>query len=226
MKRNYIKVLSNQLTSQNKPIIFWDTCSLLDILRLPYRRDRVCFLNNYIKIKEEIIANNIISVTSELVFLEYQDHFQEVYRECENEIGKIKSKIDYYAKFLKEDYSNTDSANTIPLNLQNIVDDIWNKTHVILRENSFAKFAHIRTISKLPPAHKKGEYKDCYIWGTCLQLAKCISTHNILFFSTNTTDYFLDDNMQSNSQLKIDCNAHNNVKIKRNCGEIIGELNL
>jgi hypothetical protein len=224
IKKYYLNTLSKQLSTQNKPLLFWDTCALLDFQRLPERQNSIGHYNNYVQIFNMISNGDLLSVTSNLVFIEYQEHFQKTFDSCSSVVRKTNDMIQYYAQFDNNDFSNTNLILQIPNKLQGLLDKIWNDTYVIKEEKAFAKFAHYRTIHKIAPAQKKGEYKDCYIWCACLKLSELLKNETILFFTTNAVDYFPDNN-NSNLQIGTDCTTHSNVKLIRNCGEIIGWFN-
>lgn len=214
---------------ENKPIIFWDTCAILDILRIADREDMNTF-SNYQYILEKIENKELISVTSGLVLFEYNNNVQDIEQEFRNKQTKVKETIRKYCEIQADEFSaqilnNIDNLDTITTFIT-FSEKLWSETHIIREQKQFQKFAHFRTKHKFAPAHKKGEYKDCYIWGTCLQLAyrKTIATP-ILFFTKNSDDYCdINNKKQLDAQIQEDC-TQNGIKVLLNSGSVRGELN-
>lgn len=225
--RFYLSSFWNKI--EKKPITFWDTCAILDILRIADREDVNTF-NNYLYILEKINNGELISVTSELVLFEYNSNVQDIEQEFRKKQTKAKETIKKYCAFQTNEFStqiinNIDNLDAITAFIT-FSEDLWSKTYIIREQKQFQKFAHFRTKHKFAPAHKKGEYKDCYIWGTCLQLAhrKIIETP-IFFFTKNTDDYCdINDKKQLAAQILGDC-TQNGITVLFNSGSVRGELN-
>jgi len=68
---------------------------------------------------------------------------------------------------------------------------ILDKIIFIKDQQTFQNAAHVRIVNKTPPALKKGEYKDCFIWESFYQTTKNRdSFSNFSFFiSSNKQDY-------------------------------------
>lgn len=95
---------------------------------------------------------------------------------------------------------------------------------MIRGENQHAKFADFRTRHKMAPAANKGEYKDCYIWGTYLSIIKAVNPSVYCsFITTNPKDYrkqgIIDQSIQN------DCNSVSpNAHISFFIGQLHSEL--
>ena len=92
---------------------------------------------------------------------------------------------------------------------------------IFLTENlKYNKFAHFRVSYHMAPAQKKGEYKDCYIWATCLELAKQSISYdtNILFFTKNKDDFFENGNLFE--LIHNDCN-NTSIKVVLDIGYLL-----
>ena len=188
------------INTEKKPIIFWDTCSLLDIVRLPLpdRNNTVDTLEKIIEIKNKIVSKDIISISSILCVAEFNDHIDNCVKVLEIESKKLSISYNNFIGFInKANLGAPPVENTnLPIYgledlLCQIIQSITNETFFISEDTSFANFAHFRTTNKVPPAKKKGEYKDCYIWGTCLGIRQnsIDKTYPYHFMSSNTTDY-------------------------------------
>lgn len=213
---------------ENKPIIFWDTCAILDILRIA-DRENVNTFNNYLYILEKIENEELISVTSELVLFEYNSNVQDIEQEFRNKQSKAKETIKKYCAFQTNECStqilnNIDNLDAITTFIA-FSEKLWSNTYIIREQKQFQKFAHFRTKHKFAPAHKKGEYKDCYIWGTCLQLAHRKTREIPIFFFTRNSDDYCDinDKTKLDSQILGDC-TQNGIAVLLSSGSVRREF--
>jgi len=196
---NKVAAISN-LETEKKPVIFWDTCSLIDIVRLPLpdRKQTIGSLVKVIEIKNKIVSKDIISVSSELCITEFNNHIGNWTNILESESKKLSTTFNNFIGFINK--ANLGAIPILPTNLSvykledllcQIIQAIIKETIFIAEDASFASFAHFRTTNKIPPAKKKGEYKDCYIWGTCLEIRKSNTdkSYSYNFMSSNVDDY-------------------------------------
>lgn len=190
----------NLIDTHKKPVIFWDTCSLLDIVRLPLpeRNNTVDTLRMIIEIKDKIISNDIISISSELCITEFNNHIESWSKRLESESKKLSKSYNNFIGFINEINVASQTISNVDLSVYKIEQLLCQITHAIINEtifveedDTFKEFAHFRTTNKIPPAKKKGEYKDCYIWGTCLEIRSTNTdkSYPYYFISSNTTDY-------------------------------------
>ncbi|WP_042369424.1 PIN domain-containing protein [Bacteroides neonati] len=222
----YLSVFLSKIIQ--RPIIFWDTCALLDILRIA-DRENINAYDNYQYILEKINNDELISVTSELVLYEYNNHIQEIESEFRRKQTSAQDIIKKYCAFQTDEHSanilgsiNSLDAITTFVNFSEI---LWSKTYILREQKTYQQFAHFRTKHKFAPAHKKGEYKDCYIWGTCMKLANRKPWDvPVLFFTKNTDDYCdINNKRDLDSRISDDCNQ-NGIKVLLNSGSVRGEL--
>ena len=183
-----------------KPVVFWDTCAILELMRLPERannpgRD----FDQYEYLADKINAGEIISVTSELVFQEFNQHYKEeltALRRHEQkmrlEIKKISSIMKSGAKRLRIENA-VDSMHT-ELRVTSTISKIWRNTILIREQKSFLQFAYIRVKFKMAPSLNKEQFKDSYIWGTFLSFAHGLMAGTKLFFYTLNKSDYLDSN--------------------------------
>ncbi|SIR48193.1 MULTISPECIES: PIN domain-containing protein [unclassified Chryseobacterium] len=188
------------LDLEKKPVIFWDTCALLDIIRLPLpeRNHTIDALEQIIEIKNKIVSKDVISLSSELCITEFNDHIDSWIQKLNTESKAISKRFNNFIGFINK--SNIGIAPIADIDISTygledllcqIIFAITKETIFVGQDSSFASFAHFRTTNKIPPAKKKGEYKDCYIWGTCLEIRKMCSdrSYSYNFLSSNTSDY-------------------------------------
>jgi len=193
-------VAISKIDVEKKPVIFWDTCSLLDIVRLPLpnRKQSVSTLQNLLEIKDKIVSDDIISLSSKLCVDEFNNHIEHYVKEVKTASTKLSQTFNDFVGFINKVNATGTLIPTTNLSVYKIEDLLCQIAHVIIdktffinEDATFALFAHTRTTLKIPPAKKKGEYKDCYIWGTCLELRNTSAdkTYSYNFMSSNTTDF-------------------------------------
>ncbi|MGZ3752345.1 MAG: PIN domain-containing protein [Mucilaginibacter sp.] len=187
------------LDATTKPVIFWDTCSLLDIIRLPIpdRNHEITVLEKVMMIRQKISGGDIISLASVLTVKEFNDHVSHWQSEVVRAANKISQEYNKYLAFVKRinpavTHLTVDlSAFNLEVLLNDIVQDIAVATSFIDRDDLFTRSAETRVINKIPPANKKGEFKDAYIWTTCLTVRQMSQKTGAPFgfLSSNVQDY-------------------------------------
>lgn len=227
-KKSAEKLIS-QLEAPDSVFLFWDTCSLLDIIRLPIRTNSNRHLDFYQQIKTMIDDGRIISVASALTIAELNYNFQKVEKEYDNYLKKLQRDFNLHQDYLLQ--SNNINEPMLPYSLSerglksyllSLFNEIISGTTFISENQSFNKFAHFRVSYHMAPAQKKGEYKDCYIWATCLELAKETQANNqIYFFTRNKDDFF--ENGSLYELIENDCN-NTAINIKYEIGDLLGDI--
>lgn len=230
VNKKTLEKLLTQINGQKSIILFWDTCSLLDIIRLPCRTNSDRNLNYYQEIRRKIIDGSIISVASALTIAEINHNFNKVEKEYDTYLKKLQNDFELHEDYLIKSNNITQKMLDYKLHekglkqyLINLFHEIMAKTIFIKENKTFNKFAHFRVSFHMAPAERKGEYKDCYIWSTCLELSKKLIPTNsdLYFFTTNKDDYYL--NGQLFQQIETDCN-NSSLIIKCEIGDLFGEL--
>lgn len=195
MKTNnkfYISQVANVLPA-GKPVIFWDTCALLDVIRLPLRYNLVT-LENYDRIATLVEQGNLLSVTSEMVLSEFNDHFLKEKKKLEDEQNSRRKKVIEYSDYMasqkkKDKIKATVTTLNVLSRLELLINKIMRHTYIIRGESTYRDFADFRLRNKIAPAASKAEYKDCYIWGAFLKLAHEYPHTKLVFLTSNPKDY-------------------------------------
>ena len=67
---------ANVYATNPKPVVFWDTCALLNIIRFTYREkgDFALKYNSIKHVHDQILSGNIYSITSEIIVNEWNDN--------------------------------------------------------------------------------------------------------------------------------------------------------
>lgn len=216
--------------SNTKPILFWDTCALLDILRLPIRQPLrgAELLMKYEMIAESIERGLIASVTSGLVITELTNHYNQVYNDLTRKENDAKNQMIGLADYMvsaKKKNRLIQAVNLLNIEsrLQSVLRRLLKNTIILKEQNAYRNFADYRLRYGMAPAERKAEYKDCYIWGTFVTLIRNINPNTLsIFFTTNTKDY--KDNSNNVYPLLVrDC-YFPDTKIHFSMDELYGEL--
>lgn len=213
----------------DKPIIFWDACALVDIARIPHSTKGFTYQNleQYEAIAHWIEEGKVISMTSDIVTSEFDTHYSREYAAMIREQNNRKNLIKGFSVFLQNVARRTRVDNAVDqLNIQNrfgsLTTRICKQTTVMRLEKEHMRFADYRTRQKIAPACKKGEYKDCYIWGTYLAVLKRLQPANLCYFiTTNPKDYR--QGTATTAQIAADCNSVNG-HITFHIGELYSRL--
>lgn len=182
-----------------KPLLFWDTCGLLEFIRFIYRKNNgINTLNSMLRVSGMINNGDVYSVASELTLVEWDENENGVVNEFRDSLVKTER---YHALALDTincllgigKFSEPISVYQLELLLKDIALNIAEQTH-FLKYDDVTNATLLRAALKQPPAHKKHEIKDCAVWETMLQL--CREINDVLqpcpfriFYTVNTEDF-------------------------------------
>lgn len=215
-----------------KPIVFWDTCAIVEMLRLSERsvypeRD----FNQYLYIADKIKNGELISVTSELVFQEFNQHYAEelkslrMWEQKHRELIKKITAIMQNGPKRKRIEDGMDDMHT-ETRVTSTISKIWRNTILIREEKRFLQFAYTRLKHKMAPSQNKEQFKDSYIWGTFLYLAHSLPVHaNLLFFTLNKKDYLVPNSSKLCPNIVTDLASLQNVELHHVLGSLYGKIN-
>lgn len=180
----------------NKVIVFWDSCMLLDILRIPVRTDGKVALY-YREILDLADSKKIDFVASRLSWTETSVNYNQLSQELKDYANNTRNNLTKYYQTISglgRDYfiavKNDINGEVIQNNLADLYNNMFVPMTLLQERVEYMKQAHYRVGNHYPPAKQKGEYKDCFIWMTFLDLAKQLSPGDAIFFMTaNTADY-------------------------------------
>lgn len=229
-KRIYLSQVNMEIPN-DKLIVFWDTCALLDILRIPARENlNINDLLCYERIADYIENNQLVSITSGLVINEFLDHYEEEHNKLLHIQTKLKQKIHDYADFMVSDKKIERIVKAVDLlniehRLNTVLNRILKNTFILKEQNKYRDFADYRLRNKMAPAARKAEYKDCYIWGTFVSLVHALNPISpyVAFITVNSKDY-TDDTGHLHSHIMTDCRFMPSMCVKLKVGELYGDL--
>ena len=214
-----------------KPVVFWDTCAIIELLRLSERsinpeRD----FEQYQFLADKINKGEIISISSELVFQEFNQHYSEELKELQKWEQKLRDSVKKITAIMvpgpkrrrielgmNEMHTETRVTATISM--------IWRNTILIREEKKFLHFAYTRVKMKMAPSQNKEQFKDSYIWGTFLNLAHGLNAYSkMYFFSLNKKDYLDQDTKKPCAQILTDLKILPNVEFHYVLGSLYGAV--
>lgn len=185
-----------------KPMIFFDTCSLLDFIRFIYRaNDGINTLMAIQAVSQKIQSDEIYSVASELFIKEWNDNVDSAMQTTSDSFNRTSEYFNLSAEVI-----NTLMGQNIPVGIDlasfkvedwllRICSNIISKIYFI-EQSAIASAALTRVANKIAPASKKQEFKDCAIWETMLALCSNINARvnpttspKKIFFTTNIEDF-------------------------------------
>lgn len=187
-------------TPTPKPILFWDTCALLNYIRFIYREDPgdINTFRAMESIYNKIVKDEIYSVAAETSITEWNDHVDKTIGEVKDSLAKTSSyhlrSIDVInaIKTLSLKHEAIDTYDLEELLCQLALNIIAKTTFIEIDQVSTYN-AHQRVLRKNPPAGKNEEFKDCTIWEIMITLNKKINATKIpisrCFYTVNTDDF-------------------------------------
>lgn len=187
--------VQNQYSASPKNIIIWDTCALLDIMRLPYRDGDIATFQSLIEIKKIIDNNSVFSLCSILTASEWNDNEGTVKTKTQKDLDLTsvyhKNCVDIINSIFTTSHPTTKlDDKSLVVELEKIAVELLNKT-TFLATDSIADSALWRVAQKKAPASKKQEFKDCAIWETALAIGDAVNGNGkkVVYFTVNTDDY-------------------------------------
>ena len=229
-------IWSSQITTKipsNKAIVFWDTCALVDIMRIP-QMDRDMFtihtLEKYEEIARWIREGKLVSVTSELVRTEFDKHFAEEQKKVEDQTKRYQAEVKTLSAYMKNSHKQHRVTTSIDLlecskRCEETAYSICKNTIAIKEETTFMTAADYRVRNYVKPSGGKESYKDCYLWATFLKLVSMLSiTKDAFFFTSNYKDFGKGGKTTFNEDLNNECPvmAHGCLNINELYGKLYG----
>lgn len=192
--------VSSVYSANNKPVIFWDTCAFLEIIRFVFNNpEDATMVYCHIKtIADKIMSDEIYSVASEINIDELNDNHTKAINFLVDSLLKT---TNFHSNAIKtaNALSGTSFVSEplvdkhIDSLLNKLLLDILSKTYFLVLEETHSHSALQRVRSSIPPAGKKHEFKDCAIWETALGLFREISAIrndlNNVFYTVNIDDF-------------------------------------
>lgn len=200
------------------PVLFLDTCSILDVIRAPVRRLANC-VADATRIAEFAASSppRCTIVVGSFVPAEWHTHDQDVLRSLENHLAEMdESASDFHGlcahlgipvPFTRPGYI----ASGLAVRLHDLSRHLLQAATVLDRDPEAKDRAFERvTVTKLRPCRRGSELKDCQIFEECLEVGRLLRaagfTRRLVFCSSNTSDY-CDPGTIPHPDIAIDCAA-------------------
>lgn len=218
--------LAKALSVGTKPILFLDTCVMLDVFRVVDRASSFRPFKVFVELAEKVKRQDVVIVYNETVQ-------SELLYNAPGEVRELRSKIQNMNRRWNAFRSMKDKANVAhELNLS--VDKIIQAAEVTLRTITKDAFivrdydealrsSYDVVIKHKAPAVRESQFKDAYIFRTCIDLAKK-SGRQIVFCSSNTRDYCVDNASKVIHPDILSQAGANNVIVTLSLGEAYGHL--
>lgn len=199
--------------------VFLDTCAILDVLRLPVKYEHIFnMLSEYKALIDKVRNGDVTLVTSCITYVELQSNKKNAQEAEVNWENIITKNLHFYEGFARVAGLVSGNEMTViydTVDLLTYLDSMYNNlTQNILyipEKLQYDKFAMDRVANRIPPAMGKTEYKDCFIWNTCMDLARSVKPNDrIFFFTTNKKDFVVNPRGTYGNQFQRDAS---NVKI-------------
>jgi hypothetical protein len=196
-----IAAVAEQLAADNLPILFLDTCILLDIIRAIMRRSKNC-----VRFAAQLhgIATSAPPqcrvVVSYIVQHEWGKNHEKVLDEAKKHLAEIHDQANHFHDacgvfginpgFARVNYEGLGVAEQMDILSRQVLDC----SVVIDADNECSGKAMNRVMLNLPPSTKGGEAKDCTIVEQYLAVSGILHAggfpRKCVFCTSNTNDYY------------------------------------
>ena len=202
----------NEIINHPAPILFIDTCTLLDIIRLPFRQKKSTTAKAYLDSAENAIKlvkdNRLRVVILPLILKEFGDNLSRTKDELSRHVKNISSSLEILYSIHSNGYGKLIVPDLFSFKTELILEKICCDLielgiHVKQKDDTTLK-ANNRVIMNIPPS-RKGTLKDCIIYEHCLELAALLRNQGfnekMVFFTSNTEDFCENSNRSPRGQL-------------------------
>lgn len=189
---------ANAVINANKPLVFWDTCALLDILRIPLLEKpqfNIATLQAYEQLESWLASNRLVSITSNLVVREFSEHADNIVNMLVAQERKTKDEVKEQSQYMSDAVKSAKVSVGIDLldiqkRVIKLVKKIWRRTYILRGQDEFALKADYRVRNYIKPSGGKESYKDCYLWICYISLLNKVNpTEPTFFFTSNPADF-------------------------------------
>jgi len=199
-----ITEVAREIMKSAAPVLFPDTCSLVDLIRLPIRNNEPAKVLRTLNAAQEILAaarqtpRKAWIVIAPPIPIEWAEHSVATTENLSVELRRIDELLEVLhtlepiAKFpLGSRISYSDLE--IGAGLSNISQNFLLSGIEIQSDHDSTVKASFREISKTPPAAKGGAHKDCMIVEHVIAVCRELDNHsfaaNKVFLTSNTHDF-------------------------------------
>ncbi|WP_395396170.1 PIN domain-containing protein (plasmid) [Novosphingobium sp. BL-8A] len=185
--------------SSHSPVLYIDTCSVLDIMRDPTRKtpgahDRIAAID----VVDAVETGRVRCIFAQQVSIEFEQHCEATHREAQKGIDRVKAELAnvtsaarVFGKVPDIELGHFDGHVE---NTRSLVARLVGHREVVVPEAIVHSQAYARmNMGRAPASLGKESSKDCLVYLTVLEHAKALRqsghTGAMVFLSSNTNDY-------------------------------------
>lgn len=193
--------LTNQINAHPTPLLFLDTCAILDLIRVPYRDGLPLDMIDATKrllLKATSQPPQLWVVVADQVETEWRKHQTKASEDLRKEIEDCQAKLTRFSKVIQKVLSTTCLTHltqfSLETHLANLSKDVLDVSLKIAEDKNLEGRVLARVRACLAPAKKgKGEVEDCVIiehyLEVCQRLRDTGCSQPVIFVSSNVNDY-------------------------------------
>lgn len=212
------------LSTETKPVLFLDTCVMLDIFRVVDRTNSYTPFKVYVELANKVKNQDVIIVYNETVQSEFMFNAPRVVREQRSKIQNLNRRWNSFRSMKDKaevQHEVNLSEDKIIMAAEVTLRTIRKDALIVKDYDAALRSSYDVVLKHKAPAVRDSQFKDAYIFRTCLDLAKK-SGKQIIFCSTNTRDY-CDDSKKVHPEILRQANE-NNVTVTLSLGEAYGKI--
>jgi len=188
------------IVASQTPVLFLDTCALLDIVRLPFRArstgDSENLLTAAISILDKAREDQLSLVIPPPVPIELQNNLSSVEQEARNAVEELRLRYNVLTSIQKAAGKPASSlvieADGIITFLKDLTTQLIVSSTELSRDDELDNRILTRIANNRPPS-SKGAVNDCIVYEHTLQLMRNIRDaghrQSLVFLTSNTNDY-------------------------------------
>jgi hypothetical protein len=196
-----IAAVEAQLGAANRPVLFLDTCIIVDIIRATMRCMGTQFVQRAVELRGLLTSTppGCALVVAFVVPTEWDNHAPKTRDEVRGHLAKIQEQAEHFhaacgALGFGLAYGLPDyPAANLHGRLFDLSREILDLAVVLDTDGGCATRAIGRVVAKLAPSRQGGEMKDCVIVEECLELSRQLRANGFarkcVFCTSNTNDY-------------------------------------
>jgi hypothetical protein len=196
-----IAAVEAQLRTDNRPVLFLDTCILLDVIRATYRCLGSGYVQRGVELRTLLTSNppQCALVVASMVAKEWSDNAPNVREEVRAHLAKVQDQAVHF--------HDACTALGVPLTFGRpfypgvgLPDKLYDLSKALLDvsirldpDGGCESRGVRRVVAGMPPSRQGGEVKDCVIVEECLELTRQLRGNcfapKCVFCTSNTEDY-------------------------------------
>lgn len=220
-RRLILNNAARRIETDARPVLFLDTCVMLDAFRVVERASSYTPFNVYVELAKKAKFHEVVVMFNDTIKSEFQFNAPIVVKELRAKILNLNRRWNAFRAMKDKAAVNNDtnlSVNKIVQTAESTLSTIIKDAIVVKDYDAALRSSYDVVLKHKAPAVRDSQFKDAYIFKTCLDLGRK-SGRQIIFCSVNTKDY-CEDNGSKNVHPDILSQAQaNNVVVTLSLGE-------